>query len=474
MSPKSKIIKSIFKEELQSNNKENIIYTSFLETDRYILEQVTDATDATDATHGIGSHFFLYDKELGTTEKVDEFVTEDKTYSKEITYLPIVDDLIREKVILLPSDIEEYESTDKLVADIQAFLSSYFELPKFYEKFIPYLALFYWTYERFPFVPYLHFVGRTGTGKSTAMEVFGSICYKPIDASGAITMSSIFRTASKWRGTLLLDEFNASGDNYGEMISFLKSGVSNKAILRVEGDKEREVRAYMIKCPKMFTSEDPITDAGLQSRTMVIKMEKNVRKIPLYRLPRYERAAQSLRNKLLLWRFRNLNKIDLSSMEYGFPELEAFDRRVQQVITPIFFFSNEDTRKDILAFAKEQQEETLRGRRESLNGLIFQEIVENYPTNLTVVFITSQLNKEKGGKFDFTEKKVANVIRKILGFDIVRVGHDNIRTVIADDYEKIKELCVYYGLQVPLPPAGQVASVAEVADDDLRLENIFK
>ena len=67
--------------------------------------------------------------------------------------------------------------------------------------------MFYWIYEKFPFIPYVHFVGGTGTGKSSATFTLGSLCYKPIDTTGSMTISSIFRLATSWRGTLLIDEF---------------------------------------------------------------------------------------------------------------------------------------------------------------------------------------------------------------------------------------------------------------------------
>lgn len=444
--------------------KENIIYTSFLETEEYILEEIVPATAASRATAATDPQFIIYNKATGTLDTTDEF--SDRSQSDKI-YRPIKDDLLASKAVLLPSGTEDYESTDKLVQAIRDFLTMYCELPIFYEKFMPHLILFYWVYDRFPFIPYLHFVGRTSTGKTTAMEVLGSICYKPTDASGAITMSSIFRIASKWHGTLLLDEFSSGGDNYQEMISFLKSGVSNKAVLRVEGDKEREVKAYMIKSPKMFTSEDPISDAGLQSRTIVLKMEKNKRKIPLYRLKRYEQDASHLRNKLLLWRLHNLGNINLDDIEYGFPELEKLDRRVQQVITPIYYFSNEETKADIIAFAKLQEEDTLRERRESLEGQIFQVIFENYPTEIPLALIVTTVNKERGSQKEFSDKRIANVVRKILGFDIQRRGHENIRTVVLDKLDKFVELLTYYGLEKNGPPISQVAQDAEVANNNI-------
>lgn len=431
--------------KVNKKEEENLIETSFLNTEDYILEQINNYNNSdtsTRATSPTVSRFLAFNKESG--------IIEDKTtYSyRNKVYKPIESKLIRDNVVMLPSDATEYGTTEKLVEEIKEFLYSYFEAPKFYKELLPYLILFYWVSDKFPFVPYLHFMGLTGTGKSTAMEIVGSISYKPIDVSGSITIASIFRIASEWRGTLLLDEFTPGGDGYREMLALLKSGVSDRAVLRVEGESKREVMAYLVKSPKMFTSENPITDSGLRSRVMEIKMEKNKGKIPLYRQKRFLVKAEELRNKLLMWRFHNYEKIDLEEMEYGFEELQAFDGRVQQVITPIYYLADDKAKKKILSFAKEQQEETLRERRESLDGLAFGIIYRLYKEggDPTLTEIADEINK--GSKYPITERRIAGQVRKILRFDIQRLGHDNKSTVVSSkEGDRIKDLCEYYGLE---------------------------
>lgn len=451
LNEEEKVLQKIGK-KISKEKNDNIIYTSFLETEKYILEEVQVTTHTTYTTYTTDIQFLSYTKKSGSTELLHVYQEGEKEFR------PIIDKLLDNKVILLPSGIEEYTDNKTLIEDISKFLYTYFEVSPFFEKFLPYLVLFYWVYERFPFVPYIHFVGLTGTGKTTAEEVLGSICYKPIDASGSITMSPIFRTASLWKGTLLLDEFEPDGESYKEMLAFLKSGVSNKAVLRTEGENKREVMAYMIKCPKIFTSENPINNAGLQSRTIMIQMEKNKKRIPLYRLGSFLSDAQKLRNKLLLWRFRNLNNINLNEIEFGYKELENFDRRVQQVITPIYYLSDESTRLEIVKFAKVQEEETQKERLESLDGQVFQIIVDNYPTQSTLKQITEVINRERNKSRLITERKIGSIVRKILGFEIQRLGDENVSTIILDNKEdRLKELCLYFGI-----PVERVVSVVSV------------
>jgi hypothetical protein len=457
--PLSRGAKKILK-ETEGNLKEKEdkpIEISYLETPDYILEQIKLATLANDATLAQDT-YVIYNKAKNTINYENDFEFENKIYK------PIKDDLLDKGAITLPSGVEEYGTTDKLIKEITQFFFDNFEVPKFYEKFLPYLCLFYWVYDKFPFIPYLHFVGRTTTGKTTAMEVFGSICYKPIDASGAITLSPIFRTSSTWRGTLLLDEFDTSGDSYKELIAFLKSGTGDRRVLRTEGEGIKSVKAHIAKSPKVFTSERPVYDAGLQSRTITVMMNESTRPIPLYRLRDFNEQANNLRNKLLLWRLRNLNKIDLKDIKFGFEELRMFDKRVQQVVTPIYYLADKNAKKEILEFATEHQKETLRERRESLDGIIFEIILEKYENHedITVSDIHDKIGNEK-----LTAKRIGNIIRKVLQFDIVRVGHENVSQVILERQDnKIKSLCLYYGLALSL--AG-VASVASVANGEIKL-----
>ena len=442
-----KEIKETYKEkrepqEEKSNKDDKVIYTSYVNNEKYILEQIANTTHTTLTNDNLETEFVVFDRTSGTIDRKKEFVY------KNNTFRPIMNDLITNNVILLPSDIEEYESENKLIKEIKEFLFEYFEVPKFFESFLPYLVMFYWVYERFPFIPYVQFLGRTGTGKTTAMEVLGSICYKPIDASGAITTASIFRIASQWKGTLMLDEFNPGGDSYKEMLALLKSGVSNKAVLRVEGESKKEVRAYLVKSPKLFTSEKPVNEAGFRSRIIEIMMEQNKRRVPLYRQNRFLEEAEHIRNKLLLWRLRNLDKIDLTSIEYGYEELRCFQGRVQQVITPVYFMADDKAKKQILKFAKEQQNETLRERREALDGQIFEYIYNAYSRGLQPTLSAIAEDVNKGVKFPLSDRKIAAVVRKILGFDITRLGDQNVSTVMLEGEEdKIKELCAYYGIE---------------------------
>lgn len=481
------ISEEVLKDELKKKRnkpEDNIIYISQIKTDNFILEQIakpttlaTLATPQKDERQGIkkDSYFIKYNKKTGETETIDSIKIGNYIYK------PINSDLIDTNTIYLPTNAIDYGTTDLLLKEIKEYLNIYFEVDTSTEKILASYVLFTWVFEKFPFVPYIQFIGRTATGKTTAAETLVSICYKGIDATGATSESAIFRTANDWGGVLFLDEFEAEIAEKS-MVTFLKSGVSDRAVLKTEViGKNYYVKPYMVKSPKIFTSEKTINDGGLKSRVIEIKMEKNKRRIPLYKLPNYFIKGQELRNKLLMWRFNNLDKVNLSEIEFGIKEMEHIDRRVQQVLTPIYFLSQEEGKRDILEFAKEQEEETKESRRNTEEGLIFNIIYEYYENeNMqpSIKLITNEINKQRqelGYKTNRTEKKIAEIIRKLIGFNIDRLGNENISTVLIEENEKslakYQELLEYYGL----PSSRGVASVANVADvvfSDIKEEDV--
>ncbi len=450
--------------ELAKKKKDKDLTISFFETADFIYEQVKNAELAVSAEPNIEektAFFIKYDKKQDKWEKVDSFKYQGKTYK------PIIDEVFSNNGVCLPTGIEEYKNTKEIIDQIKGYLNERIQLPTKpinYEKFLPHLILFYWVYEKFPFIPYIHFVGGTATGKTTAMEIFGDLCYKAVDSTSSLTIASMFRIATQWKGTMLIDEFNNSGEEAKDLVTFLKAGVSDRLLYRVEGETRKELKAYVIKAPKIFTSESPISDAGLQSRTIVIKMEKNIRPLPLYQLEEDLAECMHIRNKLLLWRLRNFNKINLKEIKFGFPELKTFDRRVQQIITPVYYFSDEDTKADILEFAKDQESETLRSRRDSIDGVIFEILCEIWSRDeeaqvKNVCSLFNEDQKGKGYKEEYTEKRIGNIVRKILGFETERRGHDKNYWVIWDKDNEVNKR-EYYGIISPVFSSADTANTA--------------
>src|SRR6266540_5179552 len=150
--------------------------------------------------------------------------------------------LIKNEVVLLPSEPEEYGSEEELVKEIRSFLHRYVDVSPLFEKIASYYVLFSWVYDGFNELPYLRVRGDPGSGKTRFLLTIGSICYKPIFASGASTVSPIFRMLDSFRGTLVIDEsdFRLS-DERAEVVKILNNGnAKGFPVLRSEAIRKDE------------------------------------------------------------------------------------------------------------------------------------------------------------------------------------------------------------------------------------------
>ena len=133
--------------------------------------------------------------------------------------------IIRNNVVLLPSGPAEYGTKDDLVEEIRRYLHRYLDVSPAFEDVAAYYVLFSWLYDAFNEAPYIRFQGDYGTGKTRALLVVGSVCYKPFFASGASTVSPIFHILDAFRGTLILDEADFRfSDEKAEIVKVLNNG----------------------------------------------------------------------------------------------------------------------------------------------------------------------------------------------------------------------------------------------------------
>ena len=114
--------------------------------------------------------------------------------------------LLTNEVVRFPSEPSEYGTEQELVEAIRSFIHRYVDVSPLFEQIASYYVLFTWVYDAFNELPYLRLRGDTGSGKTRFLLTVGSLCYKPIFASGASTVSPLFRILDAIRGTLIIDE----------------------------------------------------------------------------------------------------------------------------------------------------------------------------------------------------------------------------------------------------------------------------
>src|SRR5437016_9831685 len=245
--------------------------------------------------------------------------------------------LLANEVVLFPLEPVEYDSESKLMEAVRAFIHRYVDISPLFEQIASYYVLFTWVYDAFNELPYLRLRGDTGSGKTRFLLTVGSHCYKPVFASGASTVSPLFRILDSMRGTLIVDEgdFRFS-DEKAELVKILNNGNARGfPVLRSESVRGREFspRAYTVFGPKLVSTRGYFQDRALESRCLTEEMGgRRLREdIPINLTDAHQLEARALRNKLLMFRLRNFGKHDAD------PTLvdRSIEPRLAQVFVPL-------------------------------------------------------------------------------------------------------------------------------------------
>lgn len=329
--------------------------------------------------------------------------------------------LLKHEVVLFPSDVQEYDSEEKLVGEIQSFIHRYVDVSPLFEKIASYYVLFTWVYDSFNELPYLRVRADYGSGKTRFLLTIGSLCYKPIFA-GASTVSPLFRILDAFRGTLIIDEgdFRLS-DERAEIIKILNNGNARGfPVLRSEVTPSREFNptAYSVFGPKIVATRGFFQDRALESRCLTEAMgQQRLRDdIPINLPAAHKQEALALRNKLLLFRFRNYHKRE--------PTEQLVDRsiepRVNQIFAPLMSII-EDTaaRNELRELARVFHRDLVADRGTDIEAQILESIrdrIRSGAVTLSVKDITDRFIERFGSDYErkITTKWVGSIIRRKL------------------------------------------------------------
>jgi hypothetical protein len=310
--------------------------------------------------------------------------------------------VIRNEVVLLPSEPLEYGTVPELLAEVRAFLHRYLDVAPDFENIAAHYALFTWVYDAFSEVPYIRFQGDFGTGKTRALLVLGSICCRPFFASGASTVSPIFHILNAFRGTLILDEadFRFTDEN-AEIVKILNNGnVSGMPVLRTMQNQRREFdpQAFQVFGLKVIAMRGAYDDRALESRFVTEVMGKVPLRadIPINLTRTMKDEALRLRNKLLLYRFRNRHTLHL---EPG-AVIRQVAPRISQILTPLLSIVEDPAaREALLGFAKGAHDNILAERGLTTEAELLEVVRELAGSSATSVVAISDIASRFAERF---------------------------------------------------------------------------
>ncbi len=361
--------------------------------------------------------------------------------------------LLKHSVVLLPSTPEEYGTEADLVGEIQNFLHRYVDVSPLYEQIASYYVLFTWVYDRFNELPYLRVRGDAGSGKSRFLLTVGSLCYKPIFASGASTVSPIFRLIDTFRGTLVVDESDwKQTDEKAEVVKILNNGNGKGfPVLRSEANGKGEFNptAYTVFGPKLIATRGFFDDRALESRCLTEDMGQQTLRddVPINLPETAADEAERLRNKLLLFRFRNLARCAAN------PALidRTIEPRLNQVFVPLLSIVDDAAvRADLKALARRYQQDLATERGMTTEAQVVDVINEllllDDTGRLSIKAVTERFTERFGEEYErkITNKWIGGVLRKRLGLRPQRVEGSFV--IPLTDMPALKRLRERYGL----------------------------
>lgn len=427
------------------NNKPRAVPTvSTVLPDGRIVEMVYDP-DARRTAFAVWQNGAWQEKaqiELGDTERLVPYAAGNN--------------LVKHGIVLFPSRPEEYGTDANLIGEIQAFLHRFVDVNPRFEQIAAYYVLFSWVYDGFNELPYLRVRGDAGSGKSRFLLTVGSLCYKPIFASGASTVSPIFRLIDIFRGTLVIDESDwRQSDERAEVVKILNNGNGKGfPVLRSEGNGKGEFnpRAYAVFGPKLVATRGFFQDIALESRCLTEDMgQRSLRNdIPINLPESMAHDARALRNKLLLFRFRTLERCRPNEALVD----RSIEPRLNQIFVPILSVVDDPAvRNELRELARGYQHDLATERGMSTEAQVVDVINElllvSDEPRLSVKDITGQFIERYGDEYErkVTNKWIGNILRKRLGLKPQRVHGTFV--IPLEDLPRLNRLREKFGLLSP-------------------------
>ncbi len=261
-------------------------------------------------------------------------------------------------------------SADDLYSKIKDHLSNYIDLPELQLETCVYYILFTWFYTKVKNVGYLRFLADTGKGKSRIQKVVADLCFYPVFASGASTFSGVARLNNHWRGTLIMDEADTSGDKESQFVKYLNLGFERGKYYVLSDKQNPRVQEYFDPfAPKILAMRQPFKDNATEARVLSISPHETTNlKIPIILPEDYYTRMQKLRNELALFTLHHFNEVDANRMII-FDDMDI-EPRLKQLVMPMSIICQllPDGERTFREYLLKRQQEIRRVRSMSWEG----------------------------------------------------------------------------------------------------------
>lgn len=367
--------------------------------------------------------------------------------------IPATNNLIKHGAIVLPEMPEPYGSVNELIEALRIYLYRYVDLSEQFLRLASYYVLLTWVYDAFNELPYLRLRGDFGSGKTRALMVIGSLCYKAFFASGASTVSPIFHTLDTFRGTLIFDEADFRfSDEKSELVKIFNNGnAKGFPVLRTAITVKREFdpRAFNVFGPKIVAMRRSFEDQALESRFLTEEMgQRSLRDdIPINLPDTQKEEARSLRNRLLMYRFQSLERIRVDDSLVD-PLLSP---RLNQILIPLLSIIDderlrEEVRDSVKSFDQELYAERSASPEAGVLEILAKMLEQSKRPTIPISEVTAAFITQFGQEYErpITNRFVGGILRKRLR--LLTYKSHGVYVIPVAEKPKVNQLCIRYGV----------------------------
>ncbi len=264
-----------------------------------------------------------------------------------------------------------------LYTTIRNHLFRYLDAEEHHYELYVYYILYSWFYSKCSTTPYLRFLGDTGKGKSRFLKVISDLCFYPIRASGASSLSGIMRFKEKWMGTLLIDESDLKGDQAHPLVKYLNLGFEkdNFFILTDKNDVSK-VHLFDPFGPKLIAMRQPFQDAATEGRCFSFSPDETTREdIPPELPSRYSEEVAEIRACIARFVLEHWGCVSEECMISCIGN--GIEGRLKQMVRPLSIILTlfPDGKERLLRYLNTRQQEIKRTRAESYEGAMFNYVL---------------------------------------------------------------------------------------------------
>ena len=347
-----------------------------------------------------------------------------------------------------PSEIEEYGTTKELWKEGSDLVADYVALDKEI-NFIVVWAMFYLSsWDRFDTSMNIIIRGSHGKGKSRLEDMFRWMVPRTLNACVCSSIAVLFRASAGLKPLILFDELtlNPKNPDFDSFVAIWNAGFkSDSGVIRNEarGGLKFKLKFFELHSPKIAILKGASPEQAFESRCLVIKMPPgNKAAWDLYTKRRaegidilelgddFKERAQSFRNKLVMWKFRNWDRLKNVTGEFVLPGQASM--RLFQVLNPMLTVIN-DKEENMKLFKYAQRGEKQREGEETpeidiaVFKLIWRRLTGPIKDPLDLKTLLSELMEEATAlgitdAYKITSQKLGYIVKHKLYLDTVRAG----------------------------------------------------